>query len=223
VFGTAIMLGFMVVLLVFASLTRTKSNHMRYAGFLLMWVMVVCFCAIPIGLLSSFFFGWPSLNFGSRESPECVQAAGRIKAVSQSVGNFISDQCVLADRISTFLKSGTPNDWQRVTEKARTYASSVSQLQNKMASEPDLYAALSGASFTHFNQLLDQKGGLAGDPILWGAAPPSNRARLEEIADGLRNKATEASRETGGIQNWRPDFCPRRAAQPAIMVPCTKP
>lgn len=56
-----------------------------------------------------------------------------------------------------------------------------------MASEPNLYAALAGARFTHFNQLLDRKSGLAADPLLWNAVPPLELRRLER--DELRNKA----------------------------------
>jgi hypothetical protein len=223
VFGTAIMIGFMVVLLVFASLTGTKSNNIRYAGFVLMWVMVVCFCTIPVGLLSSFFFGWPPLKFDLRESPECIAQANRMPAVSQSIDNFISEQCVLANRISIFVARGAPGDWQRVTEKARTYGASVTRLQNRMSNEPDLYAALSGPSFRHFNELLDQKEGVAADAILRESAPPSDRRPLEKIAEKLRNYATQASEETRSLQNWRPDYCQRRATPPAATVTCTKP
>lgn len=57
----AIMLGFMVVLLVFASLMRTKSTTYVMRAFLMMWVMVACFCPIFVQL-SSFIFRWPTVN-----------------------------------------------------------------------------------------------------------------------------------------------------------------
>ncbi|MCK1753681.1 hypothetical protein IVA78_00155 [Bradyrhizobium sp. 137] len=53
--SAAIMLGFMVVLLVFASLMRTRSTTYVLRAFLMMWVMVACFCTIFVQL-SSFIF-----------------------------------------------------------------------------------------------------------------------------------------------------------------------
>jgi hypothetical protein len=222
VLGTVIMIGLMVVLLVFASLTRTKSNNIRYAGFVLMWIMVGCFCAVPVGLLSSFFLGWPLVNMGQRDSPECIEAAKRMQAVSQSIANFIGEQCVLANRISTFVASGTPGDWQRVTEKARTYSDDIGKVQSKMYGEPDLYSALPMSSFTHFNELLDFKIGIAADWRLKREDPPSDRTVLEPLAEKLRKYATEASKETASVQTFRPGSCRRPAAQP-VTVPCSKP
>lgn len=123
--SAAIMLGFMVVLLVFASLMRTKSTTYVMRAFLMMWVMVACFCPIFVQL-SSFIFRWPTVKFGTGESLECEES--RRKSCGEGLSDSSTDQCVLTYRSSSFLKSGSPNDWQRLTEKARTYARSVSQL-----------------------------------------------------------------------------------------------
>lgn len=223
VLGIAIMMGFMVVLLVFASLTQTKSKNVQYAGFVMMWVTVGCFCVLLLSLLSSFLFGYPPRPFGSRESAECIAAAGRTQAVNQSIASFIGEQCVLANRISAFVASGTPDDWQRVTEKAKTYFSEVSSLQNKMNSEPDLIKALPRSSFTHFYELLDQKGGVATDFRLKADTPPPDRAPLEDLAGKLRTYATEASKETAPLQIYAPPSCRKVAAVPVATAPCTKP
>jgi hypothetical protein len=222
VLGTAIMIGFMVLLLVFASLTPTKSKNIQYAGFVLVWVTVACFCAVLLFLSSSFFFRWPIQQFGRGESSDCIAAANRMQVVRQSIANFISEQCVLANRLSIFVTNGTPDDWQRVTEKARTYYSEVNELQHKMSGEPDLFEALPPSSFTHFNELLDQKGGVAADQRLREDAPPSDRLPLEKLAEQLRGYATEASKETASLQTFRPSSCPRPTAVPITTTPCTK-
>jgi hypothetical protein len=224
VLGTAIMIGFMVVLLVFASLTRTKSKNIQYAGFVLMWVTVLCFCAVLLALLSSFIFGYPSFPVSWRESPECITSANRMQAVSQSIETFIGEQCILANRISAFVTSGTPSDWKRVTDKAKTYSDNVYELQNKMRGEPNLYAALPQSSFTHFYELLDQKDSVAADWRLRQDTLPVDRPPLEALAVKLRNYATEASKETASLQTFRPPSCRRLAAAvPVTTPPCTKP
>jgi hypothetical protein len=222
VLGTAIMIGFMVVLLVFASLTRTKSKNIQYAGFVLMWVSVLCFCAVLLALLSSFFFGYPPFPVSWQESPECITSANRMRAVSQSIATFIGEQCNLANRISAFVTSGTPSDWMRVTDKAKTYSDKVSELQHKMSGEPDLYAALPQSSFTHFYELLDQKDSVAADWRLRQDTLPLDRLPLEALAVKLRSYATEASKETASLQTFRPPSCRGLAAAPVTTPPCAK-
>jgi hypothetical protein len=145
-----------------------------------------------------------------------------MQAVRQSIANFISEQCVLANRLSIFVTSGTPDDWQRVTEKAKTYSNDVTRLQNKMSGERDLFEALPLSSFTHFNELLDQKGGVAADWRLREDTPPSDRLPLEDLAEKLRRYAIEASKETASLQSFRPSSCRRPTAAPITTTPCTK-
>lgn len=84
--SAAIMLGFMVVLLVFASLMRTKSTTYVMRAFLMMWVMVACFCTIFVQL-SSFIFRWPTVKFGTGESLECEESR-RKSCGHRLVGQF---------------------------------------------------------------------------------------------------------------------------------------
>jgi len=59
IFGTAIMLAFMVVLLVFAALSRLPVGNIKYPALLLLWVTIGCFCAAIALLTTSFFFMYP--------------------------------------------------------------------------------------------------------------------------------------------------------------------
>lgn len=84
--SAAIMLGFMVVLLVFASLMRTRSTTYVLRAFLMMWVMVACFCTIFVQL-SSFIFRWPTVKFGTGESLDCEESR-RKSCGHRLVGQF---------------------------------------------------------------------------------------------------------------------------------------
>jgi hypothetical protein len=44
IIGTAIMIAFMVVLLVFAALSRISIGIIQYPAILLLWITIICFC-----------------------------------------------------------------------------------------------------------------------------------------------------------------------------------
>jgi len=224
VLGTVITIGLMIVLLIFARLTQTKSKNVLYAGILGMWVILGLFLATAIGLWTSFFFGWPQLSFLESESPECLAGAKKRGEVSMAMDNFITEQCVLANHISKFVDSGQPDDWKSVNEKAKTYYIDVQALDQKISTDSDVHAALSSSNFINFRILLDEKQNVVTGWNLTNTTPPSDRKRFENAAEKLRDYATKARTETASLQTVTLPSCRKPARLPPVTTAaCTKP
>ena len=158
VFGTAIMLAFMVVLLVFATLSRmTNSPAIQYAALVMLWVTMLCFSAAVVLLTSSYFFHTP-IDF--RKPPEVPSAdCQRLRATQHRIYDFISDQCILATRLSDFAAVGTNDAWNRVREKAESFRKSEQGSEEELQKQPDLFRRPAHVLLCELSSIDGQKGG----------------------------------------------------------------
>jgi hypothetical protein len=116
VIGTAVMIAFMVVLLVFATLSRMSVGFIQYPAIILLWVTVICFCLLISLLTTSFFFSWP-VNFFDLWSKQTDQLSWQsVPGIKPDTGldKVRSSNLPAAEELSALLSSTKPKRLLRI-------------------------------------------------------------------------------------------------------------
>jgi hypothetical protein len=211
----------MVLLFIFSTLINSRSSSNKLAGEVLVWAVMIFFVVFLAFTTTAVAAGWPCnwaqlLNLKSRcnsqvadDSETCRTAKAKRRQTEQDIATFIGDQCILATRLSTFVSSGSPQNWQRVKDQSASYITKVNDIGNTLRGQPDLFAVMSRPSYENFLQLLDDKGAIATDSQLASSSPPpaSERQSLQSLADRLRTLAQKAEMEIGQISEVPIEGC----------------
>jgi hypothetical protein len=112
IIGTAIMMAFMIVLLVFAALSRIRISIIQYPAILLLWITIICFCATIVLLTSSFFFQWP-INFDGQKQKAAFSQIP-ILNFDDPLGKVKTSNLPVTDEITSLLSQTKPKTLLRI-------------------------------------------------------------------------------------------------------------
>jgi heme/copper-type cytochrome/quinol oxidase subunit 4 len=51
--------GFMILLLIFSSISKSKDPHLKFAGYVLVYAVIIILCVSAVLILSALMFDWP--------------------------------------------------------------------------------------------------------------------------------------------------------------------